>query len=71
METALGHPLRDNSCQAQSSCVDLRVQGESEQSTDDEERERSLIKSQMNQNIESLNKDKLMAEVFPKDDGKE
>ena len=40
------NPLFDNNDQAQSSCTDLRVQGELDQSTDDEERKRSLMKSQ-------------------------
>ena len=39
METVLGDPLRDNKNQAQSPCMDLRVQEEPDQSTDDEERE--------------------------------
>ena len=45
--------------QAKNSCIDLRVQGEPDQATDDEERKRSQ------------KKDKLMGDFFPKDDDKE
>ena len=39
-----GSPLRDNSDPAQSCCSDFRVQGEPDQSTDDEERKRCADK---------------------------
>ena len=68
METAKGNLVRDNEDQAQSSCIDLRVQGESDQSIDDEERQRSLTMSLMEQMLESPSKDKLMAELIPHDD---
>ena len=40
VEQARGNPLRDNSEQAQSSHIDLQVQGEPEQSPDNEDQER-------------------------------
>ena len=48
----------------------LRAQGEPDQSTDDEERKLSLLKSLMKSFLESPNKDKSKAELFPKDDDK-
>ena len=71
METARRNPLRDNSDQAQSTCIDLRVQGEPELSTDDEGRKRSLMNSLMKHFLAFPNKDKLMAELFPNSDDKE
>ena len=64
-------PLRDNNDQAQGSCFDLRLQGEQDRPTDDEERKRSMSKSMMKRIFESANKNKLMAEIFPNDDDKE
>ena len=52
-------------------CSDLQVQGESDQSTDDEERKRSLITSFMKSIVESPNKDESMVEICPKDVDKE
>ena len=44
MEAAQGNPLHHNSDKTRSSCIDLRVQGESDEWTDDEhQKKRSLI----------------------------
>ena len=64
MDTARSNPLRVNSDQAKCSCIDLRMQGEPGQSTDNEERTRSPIKSLMKRFPESPNKDQLMTELF-------
>ena len=63
--------MRDNRDQLQCSCIDLRMQGESDQSTEDEERKRSRIKSPVKHILESPNNDKLLAELFPTGDDKE
>ena len=45
--------MRDNNDQAQGSCIDLRVQGETDHSAVEEESKRSLIKSLMKQILDS------------------
>ena len=62
-ETARRNLLLDKRDQAQSSCIDLRVQGDSDQSTDDEERALSLKESLVKHLLELPNKDKLMAHI--------
>ena len=62
--------MRDNNDHAQSVCIDLRSPSSRRIRTDDQERKRSLVKSLMKQSLESPNKDKLMAELFPKDGDK-
>ena len=57
VETAWRNALRDNKDQAETSCIDFRVEGESDLSTDEEERERSLNVSLMKQILESPKKD--------------
>ena len=61
--------LHDNSDKAPISCIDLRVQKEPDQLTDDEEQtKRSLIKSLLMDVIQSPTKTNFMALVFPNSD---
>ena len=55
--------MGDNKDQAPSSCIDLRVQGDRDQSTDDDERTRSLIKSLLKEILETPNKDEMYQEI--------
>ena len=52
-EPTRSNPVRDNNDQAQGSCIDLRVQGETDHSAVEEESKRSLIKSLMKQILDS------------------
>ena len=64
--------MRENSDNARIFCNDLRDQGESDQLTEDEERnKRSRIQSLLIDVLLSPDKDKLMAELFPNSDDKE
>ena len=65
------NPFRDNKDQAQSFCTDLRVQGELDQSTDDEERKRSLVKSKTMEVLQFPGTRKFMASLFPKNNDNE
>ena len=73
MDRARWSPLRDNSDKGKSSCIDHWVQGESDQFADDEEqKKRSLIQSLIIVEVlQYPDKDKLMAQIFPKSDNKE
>ena len=71
-EAARRNPLRDNSDKAQISCINFRVQREPDQLTEDEAHEnRSQIQSLLMKDLQPPNKNKFMAEIFPKDDDKE
>ena len=64
-ETALGNPLRNHSDKAQSSRIDLRVQGEPDQLTEDEEQKNSsLIQSLLMNILQSVNEDKVIADLI-------
>ena len=65
------NPLRGNKDQAQSFCSDLRVQGELDQSTDDEERKRSLTKSQTTEVLQFPGTGEFMESLFPKNNDNE
>ena len=65
-------PLLDNSDVAQTSCSDLRLQGEPNQLTQDEgHKKRSRVQSLLMNVLQSQDKDKLMASLFPQSDSKE
>ena len=69
MEPERGNPLRDNSEQAQNSHIDLCIQGEPEQSPDNEDQEKtSSIKLLVKLVLESPNGNQMIEDLFPKND---